>query len=545
MKKNSFVEGTIVAYISILITKIVGAIYVIPFYKIIGTTGGVLYGYAYNIYNLFLNISTSGIPTAVAIIISEYNALKMFSEREHTYKVANKIIFCISFIAFLVMFIFAKQLALFYVGDMDGANSISSVVLVIRVISLCLLVVPFLSVTRGYLQGNKFVSISSFSQLVEQLARIFIVLLGSYIAINVLHYSIPVGVSVALFGTVFGAGIALLFLKLKIHNNKNVFLEGIDKKVKSSVTTKEIINKIIKYALPVIVIAITQNLYEMVDLKFIIKGLYIIGYSATDSEVLGSIVITWAPKICMLINSLAIGLCASIIPYIVEAHTKKNYKELNIKFNQAINTILFVGIPLSVFIISFSEPVYYIFYGASKYGKIVLSMMSIVSIFFSIHMVVNMMLQGMKKYKIVYINTFVGLFINALMDIPFILLLNKIGFYPYLGTLCSTILGQLVSLIIVFIFMKKEYNFEYKSIFKLLLKSILPLICMIIIIIVLKLFINNNGMYLVKIIKLGICGAISLGIYILLAFKTKSFQNIFGDDFIDKILSKIGIKKKV
>ena len=160
-------------------------------------------------------------------------------------------------------------------------------------------------------------------------------------------------------------------------------------------------------------------------------------------------------------------------------------------------------------------------------------------------MVVNMMLQGMKKYKIVYINTFVGLFINALMDIPFILLLNKIGFYPYLGTLCSTILGQLVSLIIVFIFMKKEYNFEYKSIFKLLLKSILPLICMIIIIIVLKLFINNNGMYLVKIIKLGICGAISLGIYILLAFKTKSFQNIFGDDFIDKILSKIGIKKKV
>ena len=50
MKKNSFVEGTIVAYISILITKIVGAIYVIPFYKIIGITGGVLYGYAYNIY---------------------------------------------------------------------------------------------------------------------------------------------------------------------------------------------------------------------------------------------------------------------------------------------------------------------------------------------------------------------------------------------------------------------------------------------------------------------------------------------------------------
>ena len=536
MKKNSFVEGTIVAYLSILITKIVGALYVIPFYKIIGTTGGVLYGYAYNIYNLFLNISTSGIPTAVAIIISEYNALKMFNEREYTYKVANKIIYCISFLAFLVMFVFAKQLALFYIGDLDGANSLSSVVLVIRVISLCLLVVPFLSVTRGYLQGNKFVSISSFSQLVEQLARIFIVLLGSYVAINVLHFSIPVGVSVALFGTVFGAGVALLFLKSKINKNKEIFMEGVDKNKKSSVSSKEIIKKIVKYALPVIIIAITQNLYEMVDLKFIIKGLYMIGYSASESEILGSIVITWAPKICMLINSLAIGLCASIIPFIVEAHTKKNHKELNRKFNQAINTILFVGIPLSVFIISFSEPVYYIFYGASEYGKIVLSMMSIVSIFFSIHMVVNMMLQGMKKYKIVYINTFVGLFINALMDIPFILILNKLNIYPYLGTLCSTILGQLVSLTIVFIYMKKEYNFEYKSIFKLLFKSFLPLISMIITILVLKLFINNSGGYLIKVIKLGICGVISLGIYVLLALKTKSLQNIFGDDFINKIL---------
>ena len=33
MKKNSFVEGTVFAYIAILLTKIIGAIYVIPFYN--------------------------------------------------------------------------------------------------------------------------------------------------------------------------------------------------------------------------------------------------------------------------------------------------------------------------------------------------------------------------------------------------------------------------------------------------------------------------------------------------------------------------------
>lgn len=167
MKKNSFVEGTVFAYIAILLTKIIGAIYVIPFYNIIGESGGVLYSYAYNAYNLFLNISTSGIPTAVSIIIAEYNALKMYNEREYTFKVANHVISIISFIAFVVMFIFAKQIAYFFTGGITGGNSIESIVLVIRVISFCLLIIPFLSVTRGYLQGNKYVSISSFSQLIE------------------------------------------------------------------------------------------------------------------------------------------------------------------------------------------------------------------------------------------------------------------------------------------------------------------------------------------------------------------------------------------
>ena len=110
---------------------------------------------------------------------------------------------------------------------------------------------------------------------------------------------------------------------------------------------EKIIKKIIKHAFPVIIIAVTQNLYEMVDLRFIIRGLYMIGFTGSESEVLGSIVVTWTPKICMLINALAIGLCTSIIPFIVEGYTKKDIKLVNSRFNQSINTILFVGIPLA------------------------------------------------------------------------------------------------------------------------------------------------------------------------------------------------------
>lgn len=549
MKKNSFVEGTIFAYIAILLTKILGAIYVIPFYKIIGEDGGVLYSYAYNVYNLFLNISTSGIPTAVSIIISEYNALKMFNEREYTYKIANKVISIFSFVAFIIMFVFAKPIASFLISDIQGGNNIESIVLVIRVISFCLLVIPFLSVTRGYLQGNKFVSVSSFSQLIEQISRIFIVLVGSYIAINILHYNIPIGVSVALSGTVIGGISALLFLKYKIHKNKDIFNKDVTSVSDSKVTSKEIIKKIIKHAIPIIIIAITQNIYEIIDQKLIIKGLYMIGYDAKKCELLSSIVVTWAPKICMVINALALGLCTSIIPFIVDSYVKKDNKTLNSKFNQAINTIIFIGIPLAAFLISFSSQSYYIFYGKSDYGPIVLATLSIVSIFFSLQMVINMMLQGMKKYKIVYLNTIIGIVVNASLDIPMILLLNKLGFYPYIGTLLATAVGQITSISIVLISLKREFKFNYKEIIKTFKNMFIPLIIMILTMLILNFVISkinasiSDVKYIITLVELLISGIISVSIYVFISYKNKSMQYILGEDIINKVLMKLKFKK--
>jgi O-antigen/teichoic acid export membrane protein len=75
LKKNTFIQGTLIASISMIFIKVIGAVYVVPFYAIIGESGGTLYRYAYSIYNLFLNISTAGVPIAMSMIISEYLTL--------------------------------------------------------------------------------------------------------------------------------------------------------------------------------------------------------------------------------------------------------------------------------------------------------------------------------------------------------------------------------------------------------------------------------------------------------------------------------------
>jgi len=65
MKKNGFLGGAFVSTFCIILCKIVGLLYVIPFYSIIGTQGGTLYSYAYTIYSLFLTLSSQGIPVAI------------------------------------------------------------------------------------------------------------------------------------------------------------------------------------------------------------------------------------------------------------------------------------------------------------------------------------------------------------------------------------------------------------------------------------------------------------------------------------------------
>ena len=101
MKKNSFLEGAMIATIGIVMCKIIGVLYVIPFYKIIGQQGGALYSYAYSIYAVFLTLSSTGIPLAISKMISEYNSLGYYNTKERVYKLGSIIIVSIGFISFI------------------------------------------------------------------------------------------------------------------------------------------------------------------------------------------------------------------------------------------------------------------------------------------------------------------------------------------------------------------------------------------------------------------------------------------------------------
>lgn len=537
MKKDSFLKGTLIASVAIIITKILGVLYVIPFYKIIGEDGGVLYSYAYNIYNLFLNISTAGIPIALSMIISEYLALNKLDAKERTYNISRMIIIAFSCLSFLVLFIFSKELASFFVKGISGATNINDISLTIKAISFALLIAPVLSVLRGYLQGHKFISPGSISQVYEQIIRIIVVLLGSYFVIKILNKSVTLGVSVALLGAFIGGIGAYIYLKYKIVKNRNLFDTYKDDK-KDDITNKQIFKKIIVYCIPLIIIAASNDLYNIIDMKLIIKGLDMIGFVAKDSETIASIIATWSPKICMVVMAIAMGLITSLIPNITEDYTKKNFDDANKTFNQALSTMIVVSLPMVFGLVLLNTDVYTLFYGESKFGGNILALSAIASIFFGCMTVINTTLQGFKKFKAIIISILIGLVINTCLNIPFILLLNKINFIPYFGSIISTILGTTITIVISLTYLKKKFDFNYFDILKNSSKTFIPLLAMVIVVVILKKFLKIN-----LILRVGLIAIIGAFVYLLLFYKNGGLYDTFGKEQIDSIMVKFKLKR--
>ena len=325
MKKSSFIHGALIATLAIVASKILGIIYVIPFYSLIGEKGGALYGYAYSIYGLFLNLSTAGVPFAISKITSEYSALKQFYLKEKTYKVAKYLMCILGLVCFILLIIFAPLVSDLFIGNIEGGNTKEDVTFVIRIISSALLVVPILSVTRGYLQGHKFITPSAVSQVVEQFVRVVILVVGSYICLRVLNISLTNTVGIAVFAATIAALVAYLFLLYKLKKNKdqleNKYEETEEEK---KVTTKSIVKKLLFYAIPFILIDAIASLYSFVDLATINRTFVKIGYSITEAESVISILTTWGSKLNMIVLAVSAGMVVSLVPTISSSYETGN-----------------------------------------------------------------------------------------------------------------------------------------------------------------------------------------------------------------------------
>ena len=537
LKKSSFLEGAFIATLCIIITKVLGILYVIPFYKIIGNQGGTLYGYAYNIYNVFLIISSAGIPLAISKLTSEYNTLGETDKKRRMYQIATAVIMFFSILSFLVCFIFAPNLSNLIIGELEGGNTIEDVTFVIRLISFALLIIPFLSIERGYLQGHRYILEPSISQVIEQVVRITIILAGSYICTYVLKLPPRYAVGISVFAACLGGIATYIYLNTIVKKNKHQI--GLDIKPKTTKKEdKEIVKKIILYSIPFIIINLANTLYTSTDMILVIRTLPKLGFNATDTEFISSVFTTWGVKFNTIITSISTGLIVSLIPNMVKDYTEKNIVAVNNNFNKCLKIILLIIAPLAIYLSSMSNSLWNVFYGASEFGPKIIKYTIIVTIFDCLYMVINSLLQSLNKSKLIYISVISGLITNLVLDIPLMYLFSKLNLPAYYGAITATLLGFLLSNSISIIYLNKELHLNYQETIKTIPRFILSAIVLVLLFKCFNLILPiNNPSRLVQVFNLAISGLVGGTIYLLINFK------YIKDLLPKKILNKLKLDK--
>lgn len=542
MKKRNVLQNSMIATICIIICKIIGLIYVIPFNAMISRSAGALYSYAYNIYVIFLSLSTSGIPLAISKTVSEYNSLEYYNTQERVHKIGTRIIFLIGLICFVIMVVGADVIASLILGGTTGNNSVSDVACVIRVISLALLVVPVLSVTRGYLQGHKYITESSISQVIEQLVRVIVILVGCVIVIIVLNLDEKIAINIAVLSASISALCAYLYLRFKIKKNKDkLSISNEIKDEEKNISDLSVAKKILLCALPFIIIEVLKSAYATVDTVTIVRGLTDLGYSMDIAETTFSVIATWGNKLCTVVISFSIGISMSLIPSVAGDFIKGNIKKVNEQYTSSLLLLLLSTLPMTFGIFFLSQPVWVLFYGYDYLSIEVFKLYIFQAITYSFFSVLISFCQTVGKTRVALISLFVSFVLNAIFNIPFMHLCHYLGFGGYQGATVCTLVTQILPCIFLILYIKKNLNFDYKILYKnglkIVLSTFVMMLCLYLISIIYKVDSITRFGSLVQCIVYAIIGVLVYGFMLI---KTGVVNELFGNS---RILKKFKIVK--
>lgn len=533
MSSSKLIRGTFILTLGTMISKMLGLFYVIPFTRIVGLEGTLLYQYSYIPYTIFISIATAGIPLAVSKFIAKYNAMDEYAVGRKLFKSGLVVMMCSGIVAFLVLYFTAPLLS---TGKDLPAEDITSV---IRAVSFALIIVPFMSMIRGFFQGHQSMGPSAVSQVVEQIVRIVFVIAGAYVILKVMDGNTVEAVKVATFAAFIGAvgGLAVLgwyWVKRK---------PGIDELLEKDkgtvdISLKEMYKEILIYAAPFVLVGIANPLFQFIDQLTFERAMTSIGISKGAAGDAFSILNFQSHKLVIIPVSLATAFSLTLVPSITKAFVENDRKSLNRQLNQTFQVLLFLTLPAAAGLSLLAEPFYTVFYGHMALGTEVLRMYAPVAILFALYSVTAAILQGINQQKWTVLSLLTGLLVKFALNIPLIKLFETDG--AILATTLGYCAAIVINLIVIKVFSKYKFRLVVRRSILIVIFGGLMLVVAWGVYKLLTGFLSPASEFqsLILILVSALAGGI---VYFYFSFKTKLIYFLFGER-VDKLLGKLKLR---
>ena len=438
-QQAQMLRGTAWLTASNFISRLLGAVYIIPWYIWMGTYAAKangLFTMGYNIYAWFLLISTAGIPVAVAKQVAKYNTMQ---EEEHSFALIR------SFLGFMtgLGFVFALVLYLFspWLADLSGVGK--DLIPIMQSLAWAVLIFPSMSVIRGFFQGMNNLKPYAMSQIAEQVIRVIWMLLATFIIMKLGSKDYLSAVTQSTFAAFVGmvASFAVLLYFL--------FKEGLLQKVfevRDKIDGKKLLIDTIKEAIPFIITGSAIQLFQILDqMTFINSMKWFTNYSNEDLVVMFSYFSANPNKITMILISVGVSIGGVGLPLLTENYVKSDLPAAARLVQNSITMLFLFLLPATVGVVMVGEPLYTVFYGkpdALALGLFVFAVLQ--STILGLYMVLSPMLQAMFRNRKAVLYFVYGAIAKLVLQLPAIAI-----FHSY-GPLISTTIGLIIPIVLIY-----------------------------------------------------------------------------------------------
>lgn len=405
-QKSTFFGGAAILAASIIIVKLIGALYKIPLGRILGDVGFGHFNNAYAVFNLLLMVSTAGLPVAMSKTISEANAMGRHNQVNRIFKVALGTFLVLGTISAAIMFFFAQPLANLQ-GDSLAAPAVQ--VMALSAFFLCTM-----SAYRGYAQGHSDMVPTAVSQVIEAVTKLTVGLLLAWYLLK-LGYGSEYAAAGAIGGVTASGFVALLYLMIRHHGKNRPAKPLSDDRPQGSWTILKILASIaVPITLSASVVPITTYL-DTVQVQNLLQSA--LGYT---EEMAVSLYGSYqkAVSIYNLPSSFMVALTASIVPAVSAALAGKDKVGAGKIAESALRVGAMLAIPAGVGLAVLSGPVIQLLFPETnqEVASACMLLLGIASIFVCIMLLCNAILQANGRAALpiwfIAIGSAIKLFVN-------------------------------------------------------------------------------------------------------------------------------------
>lgn len=407
-KKNNFlVQGSILAIAGIL-TRVIGIIYRIPLNNILGD-GISAYTIAYDIYSLFLLISSLSLPLAVSKIVATRMAAGQVKNAAKALKGAMVIAVAIGLTVSICVYLFADKLA--------GLWKFPSASLALKILAPTLFIMCILGVLRGFFQGLGSMIPTAISQIFEQIVNAVVSVLGAYLMFRAgdgIGKTIEYSAAGGTMGTLAGAVAALVFVTFVYMVYRRNFNRMMRKdKIHVTESYSDLGKVLVVTIFPVLLSTTIYNISSILD-----SAIYgnimtkVFGFTEAQYSPYWSIysghyrLLTTAPI------AIASALSSAVVPSLIRSVTTGDYRLLKSKIGSSIKLTTIIAIPCGIGLSVLADPFITLLFGKGSLHSddvLLMRLAVFVVIGYSFSTITNSILQGINKMKLPVIHSAIAL----------------------------------------------------------------------------------------------------------------------------------------